>query len=54
MIATDNTNRLMDHRPAPGGFLSILDDELVVIGGGEAHVSKDAGLSWRSFDLQMP
>lgn len=57
MVATDSTNRLLDRRPTPApmsaGF-DIVDDEFVVLGGGFVHVSKDAGLTWRKFDLQMP
>ena len=32
----------------------IVDDEVVVLGGGVVHVPKDAGLTWKDFDLQMP
>ena len=57
MVATDSTNRLLDHRSTPvpmsAGF-DVVGDQFLVVDSGFVHVSNDAGLTWKKFDLQMP
>ena len=46
MVATDPTNRLLDHRLTPASMNAMFDivgDEFLVTGGGFVHVSRDAG-----------
>jgi len=57
MVATDSTNTLMEYRsgPVPVGWgVQVVGDELLVIRGRMVHLSKDAGLTWQTIDLQLP
>ena len=57
MVATDPTNQVMAYRPTPAPMVpwfDIVGDEFVLISRGYAHVSRDAGLTWQRFDLQLP
>jgi hypothetical protein len=57
MVATDSTNQLMGYRPGPvppSATFQTVDQEVISIAGRWAHVSADAGLTWRELDLGLP
>jgi hypothetical protein len=57
MVATDSTNQLMGYRPVPvppSATFQTVDQEVISIAGRWAHVSADAGLTWRELDLGLP